>query len=162
MDDALRDLYQQTILEHGRNPHNFGRLDPHSHAAKGSNPMCGDRVEVTLMVEGDRVADIRFEGRGCAISQASASIMTDLVKGRPLAEVRALLDAFTAMATTGEMPGGGLAEDDREAIRLMSGIHAFPMRVKCATLGWRTMEAALDNQPQTTTEAQPGEQEAAR
>ena len=162
MDDALRDLYQQTILEHGRNPHNFGRLDPHSHAAKGSNPMCGDRVEVTLMVEGGRVADIRFEGRGCAISQASASIMTDLVKGRPLDEVRALLDAFTAMATTGVMPGGDLAGDDREAIRLMSGIHAFPMRVKCATLGWRTMEAALDNQAHTTTEAQPGMQEAAR
>lgn len=151
----LRELYQEVILDHNRNPRNFGPLDDHNRAAAGHNPLCGDQISVYLIVEDGRVADVHFDGNGCAISMASASLMTEMLKGRTEAEARALFDRFHAMVT-GEGEGeseAGLAEDtdDEDAMRLavLSGVREFPVRVKCATLAWHTFAAALDRSGQT-------------
>jgi nitrogen fixation protein NifU and related proteins len=143
MDEALRDLYQEVILDHSRHPRHFGALAGATHRGEGYNPLCGDRVTVYLHVDGEgRIADVSFEGRGCAISQASASLMTDLVQGRTLAEAEALMGGFLHLVK-GE-GANGLAPGDRETLDVMSGISAFPMRVKCATLAWHTMKSALE------------------
>jgi nitrogen fixation NifU-like protein len=135
----LRDLYQEMILDHGKNPRNQGRVDPATHAADGHNPLCGDMLHLTLVVEDGTVKDARFEGQGCAISTASASLMTGAIKGRRVDEVRALVATFIGVAT-------GAATPDPEALgklAVFSGVSEFPARVKCATLSWRTVEAAL-------------------
>jgi nitrogen fixation NifU-like protein len=143
-DNALRELYQEVILDHSRHPRHYGAMDHASHKAEGYNPLCGDRVTVYLQLGPDgRVADIMFEGKGCAISQASASMMTDLLKGRSQDEAEKLMQGFLQLAK-GE-PAPGLSEDDRETLDVMGGISEFPMRVKCATLAWHTYKnAALE------------------
>jgi nitrogen fixation protein NifU and related proteins len=143
MDNALRELYQEVILDHSRHPRHYGRLQGASHKAEGYNPLCGDRVTIYLKLgEDGRVADIRFEGKGCAISQASASMMTELLKGRTQADAEKLMQGFLHLVK-GE-DAGGLSEDDRERLDVMSGISAFPMRVKCATLAWHTYKNAVE------------------
>ncbi|HEY2008687.1 MAG TPA: SUF system NifU family Fe-S cluster assembly protein [Rhizomicrobium sp.] len=143
MDSALKELYQEVILDHSRHPRHYGALDDASHKAEGYNPLCGDRVTVYLKLgEDGRVADIKFEGKGCAISQASASMMTDMLKGRALADAEKLMQGFLHLVK-GE-DAQGLSEDDRETLDVMSGISEFPMRVKCATLAWHTYKNALE------------------
>jgi nitrogen fixation protein NifU and related proteins len=143
MDNALRELYQEVILDHSRHPRHYRALEGASHKAEGYNPLCGDRVTVYLKLgDDDRVADIRFEGKGCAISQASASMMTEMLKGRTQEEAERLMQGFLHLVK-GE-DAGGLSEDDRERLDVMSGISAFPMRVKCATLAWHTYKNAVE------------------
>ena len=143
MDNALRELYQEVILDHSRHPRHHGVLDDASHKAEGYNPLCGDRVTVYLRLDADgRVADIKFEGKGCAISQASASMMTDMLKGRTAAEADQLMTGFLHLVK-GE-DASDLPEDDRERLEVMGGISEFPMRVKCATLAWHTYKNAAE------------------
>jgi nitrogen fixation NifU-like protein len=144
MDDTLRELYQEVILDHSKHPRHFGKLDDATNSAQGHNPLCGDRVTMYLKVDaGGRIQDISFEGKGCAISQASASLMTDMIVGRTVAEAEKLMGGFQHLVK-GE-DAGELAEDDRERLDVMAGVSAFPMRVKCATLAWHTMKSALEN-----------------
>jgi len=151
IDEDLRELYQEIILDHSKHPRHFGPLVHATHNASGYNPLCGDRVTVHLVVDGEgRVADIKFEGKGCAISQASASLMTDLVLGRSAAEAEKLMDGFLHMVKGEE--GSDLGEDDREILGVMAGVSAFPMRVKCATLAWHTMKSALEGGDSAKTE----------
>jgi len=151
MDQNLRELYQEIILDHSRHPRHFGALADANHTAEGHNPLCGDRVKVYLQVDAnDRIADVSFEGRGCAISVASASLMTDLLRGRSIADAEKLMGGFLHLVK-GE-DAAGLPADDREQLEVMAGVSAFPMRVKCATLAWHAMKAALENQGAAKTE----------
>jgi nitrogen fixation protein NifU and related proteins len=134
----LTELYREVILDHKKQPRNFGRLDPHDAEAKGHNPLCGDRLTITLNREGSRVTDLRFEGNGCAISVASASMMTEAVKGRERAEVEALFQRVHALLTD---PAASAA--DLGKLAALSGVREFPARVKCASLCWHTLNAAL-------------------
>jgi nitrogen fixation NifU-like protein len=144
MDPSLRELYQEVILDHGRNPRHFGALASPTHEGHGHNPLCGDRVHLYLKVDDDgRVADAGFEGKGCAISIASASMMTDMLIGKNVRDARALAQAFYHLAK-GEDTSLTVAGDDLDRLAVMSGVSQFPMRVKCATLPWHTFEAALD------------------
>ena len=155
---AARELYQQVILDHNRTPRNWGALDLHTHHAEGHNPLCGDRYEVAVALAGDgSIADIRFQGSGCAISKASASMMTEAVKGLPRAAVERLVDQFRSLAA-GELDP---ARDrhDLGKLRVFSGIWEFPARVKCATLPWHTLHSALDGSGRATTEAPAGAKE---
>jgi len=146
MDDSLRELYQEVILDHSRHPRHFGALDAATHTGEGFNPLCGDRVKIYLTLDPEgRIADIKFEGKGCAISQASASLMTDMLAGRSLAEAEKLMDGFLHLVK-GE-DASDLKGDDRERLNVMAGISEFPMRVKCATLAWHTMKSALEGGP---------------
>jgi nitrogen fixation NifU-like protein len=143
MSDDLQDLYQELILDHNRRPRNRGALDGADHQAEGYNPLCGDHVTVYLKLDGDVVREVRFEGSGCAISTASASLMTEAVKGKTLAEAKALFRRFHALVT-----GVGEAEEDGSPnlgkLTVFSGICHYPARVKCATLAWHTVNAAMD------------------
>jgi len=151
MDENLRELYQEIILDHSRHPRHFGALGGANHVAEGHNPLCGDRVKVYLQVDDQwRIADVSFEGRGCAISVASASLMTEMLKGRTIADAEELMGGFLDMVK-GEK-AGGLNGDDRELLEVMAGVSAFPMRVKCATLAWHAMKAALENEGAARTE----------
>jgi len=144
MDDSLRELYQEVILDHSRHPRHFGPLEGATHVGEGYNPLCGDRVKIYLVLDAQsRIADIKFEGKGCAISQASASLMTDMLTGRTLDEAERLMSGFLHMVK-GEADTGELDADDRERLEVMAGVSAFPMRVKCATLAWHTMKSALE------------------
>jgi nitrogen fixation NifU-like protein len=136
----LRELYQEVILDHNRRPRNYRTLDEANRRAEGYNPLCGDRLTVFLRLDGDVVRDISFLGSGCAISKASASLMTDSVKGKTLPEAYALFDAFHAMVTagTGTEPDPALGK-----LRVLAGVREFPARVKCASLAWHTLKAAL-------------------
>jgi nitrogen fixation NifU-like protein len=141
--DDLRDLYQEVILDHNKRPRNFGALAGANRSAEGHNPLCGDRVTVHLEVDGaGRIQGISFEGAGCAISTASASLMTDAIKGRTTEEARELFQGFHKLLTTGE--GAGAPELGKLAV--FTGVREYPMRVKCATLAWHTLQAALDQQ----------------
>jgi nitrogen fixation NifU-like protein len=143
MDESLRDLYQEVILDHSRHPRHFGSLADATHSEEGLNPLCGDRVKVYLHVDGEhRIDNISFEGRGCAISQASASLMTDMLKGRTLEEADKLMGGFLHLVK-GE-DARDLVGEDRERLDVMAGVSEFPMRVKCATLAWHTMKSALE------------------
>ena len=135
----LRELYQTLILDHNKNPRNFGALESPSHSADGDNPLCGDVIHVTLRVEDDVVRDLRFDGSGCAISTASASLMTQAVKNRPVSEALKLFDGFHDMVTP-DVPADG-AELGKLAV--FAGVREFPVRVKCATLPWHTLKNAL-------------------
>jgi nitrogen fixation NifU-like protein len=140
----LRDLYQDIILDHGKNPRNFRAQDHASHTAQGHNPLCGDRITVYLTVEGDRITDASFIGRGCAISTASSSLMTEVLKGKTLGEAQQLFQSFHASVTGGAAPDLAQAlEDDFERLAPLEGVKAYPARVKCATLAWHAVEAAL-------------------
>lgn len=138
-----RELYQEIILDHGRHPRNFHALAHPSHFAHGHNPLCGDRITVYVELDGDRIKDVSFEGRGCAISTASASLMTETLKGKTLAEAAALFKGFHATVTgeDGAAPAG--LEDEMERLAPLTGVRSYPARVKCATLAWHAFEAAL-------------------
>jgi nitrogen fixation NifU-like protein len=144
----LSDLYQEVILDHNRRPRNFRRIDGSSHHAEGYNPLCGDRVSVFVKVTGDRIDDLAFEGSGCAISKASASLMTDRLKGCTVEEARDLFARFHKMVTT---PVDQPVEDLGKLVAL-AGVREFPVRVKCASLAWHTLKAALDREEKTSTE----------
>jgi nitrogen fixation NifU-like protein len=144
----LRELYQELILEHSKRPRNFGELRDASHRAKGDNPLCGDRIDIGLRLEDDVIADIHFLGDGCAISIASASMMTEALKGKTKAEATELLDRFHDVVT------GKASDIVSEALGKMAvfaGVRDYPVRVKCATLGWHTVRAALDNDNDSET-----------
>lgn len=146
----LRDLYQQIILEHNRNPRNFRKPERANRRAEGNNPLCGDVVEVFLRLEGDVIEDIGFQGTGCAISQASASLMTQAVKGKTADEAERLFRAFHGMVTG---RGDGSAHEAQAMGRLaaLGGVRQFPARVKCANLPWHTLHAALEARDETVT-----------
>jgi len=137
----LQDLYQELILDHGRRPRNFGKLVDANQSAEGYNPLCGDKIRVYVKVDGNIVEDIKFEGAGCAISTASASIMTSALKGKTLAESEQLFRAFHDLVT-GQQPGPDTPELGK--LEVFSGVSEFPTRVKCATLSWHTFRAALN------------------
>jgi len=144
----LSDLYRQLILDHNRSPRNFGRLEPADAAATGHNPLCGDRLELTLRMDGDRLKQLRFEGQGCAISMASASLMSEAVTGLGRAEIERLQQQVHALLTQ----PGYKSPQDLGKLQALAGVHEFPVRVKCAALCWRTLQAALDlaQQPVST------------
>lgn len=144
----LSDLYQEVILDHNKRPRNFHALDAANHVAEGFNPLCGDRLHLYLRVDDDVVTDVGFQGSGCAISKASASLMTDSIKGRPVAEVRALFQRFHTMVTTPPEQ----SVEDMGKLSVLAGVREFPVRVKCASLAWHTLKAALDRDPITSTE----------
>ncbi len=149
----LRELYQEVILDHNRSPRNFGALDPCDHKADGHNPLCGDNVTVYLTIADGIVSDVAFDGRGCAISVASASMMTEMVKGMTVNDAERLFQSFQHLCTEDtepEVPAG--LEDEMDVLQVLSGVRAFPMRVKCATLAWHTMSAALHGNRETSTE----------
>lgn len=137
----LRDLYRDVILDHNRHPRNFGRLDDADAQAEGHNPLCGDRLTLSLRLSGDRIEDIRFEGKGCAISTASASLMSEAVKGKDRQAVRRLFETVHALLTEqNATPGAELGK-----LAALSGVREFPARVKCASLCWHTLNAALES-----------------
>ena len=137
----LKELYRDVILDHNRRPRNFGRLEGADAGAEGHNPLCGDRLSVFVVLDGERVADIRFEGKGCAISTASASLMTEAVKGKDRTAIRALFDKVHALLTRADAaPDGALGK-----LAALSGVREFPVRVKCASLCWHTLNAALEH-----------------
>jgi len=143
----LKELYRDVILDHNRQPRNFGRLDSADGHAEGHNPLCGDRLSLSVRMNGERIEDIRFEGRGCAISTASASLMTEAVKGRDRAAVRELFDKVHALLTQPEaLPDGSLGK-----LAALSGVREFPARVKCASLCWHTLNAALAHSSATVS-----------
>jgi nitrogen fixation NifU-like protein len=137
----LRDLYQDVILEHSKAPRNYRAQSAANHKAEGYNPLCGDRFTVYLTLDGDRIQDISFEGSGCAISKASASMMTQSLKGKTVDDAEKLFERFHALVTGHGQPGGPEAELGKLAV--FSGVSEFPVRVKCATLAWHTLQAAL-------------------
>jgi nitrogen fixation NifU-like protein len=142
----LRDLYQDIILDHGQRPRNFRAQAHPSHFAHGHNPLCGDRVTVYVTLDGDRIEDVSFEGRGCAISQASASLMTEILKGKTRVEAEAVFRGFHAKVTGAAAPAAPSAlEDDMDRLEPLTGVKSYPARVKCATLAWHAFEAALKN-----------------
>jgi nitrogen fixation protein NifU and related proteins len=135
----LKDLYREVILDHNKSPRLFGKLEPADSAADGHNPLCGDRLHVTLRLDGDRVSDLRFEGKGCAISVASASLMCEAVKGKRRAEIDHLFHEIHAVLTHHDAP----IPADLGKLAALSGVRDFPVRVKCASLAWHTLNAAL-------------------
>ncbi len=146
----LSDLYQQVILDHNKKPRNYGRLEGANRVAEGHNPLCGDQLTVFLEMDGGVVRDVSFEGTGCAISKASASMMTQSVKGKTREEAQTLFDEFHRMV---------LGELDEEAapnslgrLKIFAGVRDYPARVKCASLSWHTLNAALEGEPSASTE----------
>lgn len=135
----LRELYQETIFDHYRQPRNHGRLEGANRKAEGYNPLCGDKITLYLRVEEGVIRDARFESSGCAIATASASLMTESIKGKSEAEALHLLENIHGMVTSGIKTG------EMGKLDVLAGVHEFPLRVKCATLAWHTMKAALDN-----------------
>lgn len=146
----LSELYQQVILDHNKKPRNFRKLESASHTAEGYNPLCGDHLTVYLDLEGDEVKEVSFEGSGCAISKAAASMMTQAVKGKSKKDVEDLFNQFHSMVT------GELDEEAEETnlgnLKIFAGVRDFPVRVKCATLPWHTLHAALHNERSVSTE----------
>ncbi len=139
----LRELYQEVILDHTRSPRNFREMKDADRQAEGHNPLCGDRVTVYVKMDGDRIADASFLGQGCAISKASASMMTDAVRGKTTAEAEALIGRFHDVVTA--EPGTHVKTDDLGKLAVFQGVSEFPLRVKCASLAWHTLKAALES-----------------
>lgn len=144
---SLNDLYQETIIDHSKRPRNKGALERPTHSAEGYNPLCGDRVTVQLKIENGRVAAVGFQGVGCAISTASASLMTDAIKGKTAEEAERTFENFHSLLTEERPPTADLGK-----LAVFSGVREYPMRVKCATLAWHTLRAALrgEHQPVST------------
>ena len=152
----LKELYQEIILDHGKNPRNLRKTENFNKDAKGHNPLCGDKVHVYLKLnENKKVEDISFEGQGCAISMASASIMTDLVKGKEEHEVKEIVNDFLDMIKEKDhLNNNILHEDEKTKLMCLSGVKQYPMRVKCATLSWHTLTSAINNtQEEINTES---------
>jgi nitrogen fixation NifU-like protein len=144
----LKDLYRDVILDHNRQPRNFGQLESADGRAEGHNPLCGDRLSLAVRLDGERIADIRFQGKGCAISTASASLMTEAVKGKERKEVQSLFARVHALLTQADVtPDAALGK-----LAALSGVREFPARVKCASLCWHTLNAALGDGATVTTE----------
>ena len=137
---SLRELYQEMIVDHGKQPRNLGKLEGATHCQVGHNPLCGDKLCLYVLEQSGTVEQARFEGTGCAISVASASLMTEAVKGKTVAEVHALFDGFHQMLTEGKEPAENLGK-----LAVFAGVMEYPVRVKCATLPWHTLKAALKN-----------------
>ncbi len=157
MFDDLRELYQAVILDHGKNPRNFRRPDHVSKEAAGNNPMCGDALVVYLTLDdGGVITDVAFQGKGCAISMASASMMTEVLNGMTVEQAETVFKAFHAMCTGDDDSAadslGDFDEDVAERLQMLSGVREFPMRVKCATLAWHTMDAAVNGEQEISTE----------
>lgn len=145
----LRDLYQEVILDHNKQPRNFRELDDPTHEGKGYNPLCGDRVDLYVRVEDEQITEVSFQGSGCAISTASASLLTEAIRGRSLAEARAIFESFQRLVT------GKATEEDEDRLgklAVFAGIRDYPTRVKCATLVWHTLTSALDGSGVARTE----------
>ena len=142
----LKELYQEIILDHGKNPRNLRKTENFNKDAKGHNPLCGDKVHIFLKLnENKKVEDISFEGQGCAISMASASIMTDLLKGKEETEVKEIINDFLEMIKEkDELKTNLLKDDEKTKLMCLSGVKQYPMRVKCATLSWHTLTSAID------------------
>jgi len=152
----LKELYQDIILEHGKSPRNFGKCEKYTHEAKGHNPLCGDQVHVYLKLNNEKKVDnVTFEGSGCAISIASTSIMTELVKGKPLEVAKKIvMDFLNMIKNTQEIKSNDLDEDQKIKIMSLSGVKQYPMRVKCATLAWHTLTSAIEEKKEeVNTEA---------
>ncbi len=145
-----RALYEQVILDHTKNPRNFGALDPCDHKAEGYNPLCGDHLTLYLRMDGDIISEIAFEGNGCAISKSSASLMTTVLKGKTIEAARSLFDHFHTMLT--DTPDAPIDEAAVGKLRVFGGVREYPMRIKCATLAWHALVAALkgDNEAVST------------
>jgi len=145
----LQDLYQEVILDHNKSPRNFGKIEQDCFHSDGHNPLCGDKVTVYVRLKDGVVDEVSFEGKGCAISTASASLMTECVKGKPIAEVQAMFEKFHSLVT-GE---NDLDEDGLELgkLEVLAGVKEFPMRVKCATLSWHTLNAAMNASEEVIT-----------
>jgi len=141
----LYDLYQEVILDHNKRPRNYRRMEDADRTGQGYNPLCGDKITVYLKLDGDTVTDVSFEGSGCAISTASASLMTEALKGKPVQEVQELFERFHDLVT------GRGSDADLGKLQVFSGVSEFPVRVKCATLAWHTLKAALENSSQPVT-----------
>ncbi len=139
MFDDLTDLYQQVILDHSKSPRNFFKMDAPSRTAQGHNPLCGDNVTLFLKMDGDTIKEISFQGSGCAISKASASLLTESLKGKTKAEVEALFEKVHQMVTTGKNHSAELGK-----LAVFAGVHKFPARVKCAILPWHAAKAAVE------------------
>lgn len=154
--DDLRDLYQEVILDHGKNPRNFRRPDSFTYEALGNNPMCGDALVIYLNMGDDQtISDVSFQGKGCAISTASASMMTEILTGKTVEQAEALFQAFHAMCTGEDDSPASLDQFDEDTVQrlqMLSGVREFPMRVKCATLAWHTMDAAVNGNQEISTE----------
>jgi nitrogen fixation NifU-like protein len=148
--DDLRDLYQEVILDHNKQPRNFGHAEGATHEADGHNPLCGDRLHVSLVLDGDQVVDVQFEGSGCAISTASASLMTEAVKGKSIEDVQEMFEGFHELVT-GDPSQVAKASAELGKLAVFEGVREFPVRVKCATLSWHTLAAALDEGGQAAT-----------
>ncbi|MGD8430753.1 MAG: SUF system NifU family Fe-S cluster assembly protein [Ectothiorhodospiraceae bacterium] len=144
----LRDLYQEVILDHNKRPRNYHPVDPHSHEADGYNPLCGDKVTIQLYLRDGVIEDIGFQGDGCAISTASASIMTEVLKGKTVEEAKALFERFHELVTADD----AMPDPEMGKVAVLAGVRDYPMRVKCATLAWHTLQAALENRHEITTE----------
>lgn len=143
---SLRELYQEMIVDHGKRPRNFGKLSNANHCQAGHNPLCGDKLTLFILERDGNVEEICFEGNGCAISVASASLMTEAVKGKSIEEINQLFDLFHHLVTEGREP-----EVNMGKLAVFSGVAEFPVRVKCATLAWHTLKAALGNESQPVT-----------
>ena len=148
MFDELSDLYQQVILDHCKRPRNYHELTTHSRSAQGHNPLCGDQLKLYLAMEGDRINDISFLGDGCCISKASASLLTETVKGKTRAEVQRLFEQVHELVTSGK------AEGELGKLAVFAGVHRFPARVKCAILAWHAVMAALEGKGTVSTETE--------
>jgi nitrogen fixation NifU-like protein len=156
MDPLLRDLYQEVILDHGKHPRNLRHPEEANREGKGYNPLCGDQVPIYLVCDPEgKIADVAFEGRGCAISMASASMMTEVLRGKTEAEARRLFDDFHRLCTEEDFSlaqASAADQDALERLQVLAGVREFPVRVKCATLAWHAMTSALDGGGQATTE----------
>lgn len=149
----LRELYQQVILDHNRKPRNFREIEDADRTANGDNPLCGDKLRLFVKLDDGTVKDISFKGTGCAISTASASMMTEAVKGKSVEDTEALFRKFHHMLTVADLSDEGAPEGpEMGKLEAFSGVREFPVRVKCATLAWHTLHAALNEQAETTTE----------
>ncbi len=144
--NAILDLYQEVIIHHAQTPKNFGKLSEKNHSAHGDNPLCGDTIDIELFIRNDCVEQISFHGDGCAISKASASLMTESIKGQSLERVRHLFEGFHAMLVDDQIP-----EPSLNKLAVFEGVKQFPMRVKCATLCWHTLMAALKKESSSVT-----------
>ncbi|HTZ99837.1 MAG TPA: SUF system NifU family Fe-S cluster assembly protein [Candidatus Aquilonibacter sp.] len=146
----LRDLYQDVILEHSKAPRNYREQPAANHKAEGFNPLCGDHFTIFITLDGDKIQDISFQGSGCAISKASASMMTQTLKGKTRAEAEQLFTRFHDLVT-GHAEGGAGSETELGKLEVFSGVSEFPVRVKCATLAWHTLNAALEGKQEAVT-----------
>jgi len=147
INNELSELYQEVILDHNKNPRNFGQLEKYNHYAKGHNPLCGDNIELYLDVAENTIKEIKFNGSGCAISKASASVMTTILKGKTIEEARKLFDDFHKTVTSD--PNTSYDELNLGKLRVFCGVREFPARVKCASLVWHTLINAFDNTSET-------------